>query len=342
MGRIVFLGHGGFDPTTGSDVAVVLVPPSTSLKFFSDAGQALTLPAKGGNSDYSQVVKVWDHFKEAEAPISEKGVTYNFRLSPEDSQEERDLALSLNWGAQVITLPEGSDKFYLCTGTAESCPTPKLNVAAARHDELVAKGDAAVKAFKEWLAGGAMGDVPTEIADFAPRLADVTVEHYEYVADGVPEGRWKHHCDGILDKHAGNELYWVACTSFVRATPGLAELPTLVTSDSSGPGAYNSAWEPDDDDNRDIREKNAKAVKDTAAGGSVAIVSGGKLVLIGRHADDPAEYVRRQSDIEEGILTVTKGGAFSKGGIEVTGIAAKQALVKSEIGGFSDKKVTFA
>ncbi len=32
----------------------------------------------------------------------------------------------------------------------------------------------------------------------------------------------------------------------------------------------------------------------------------------------------------------------SKGGIEVTGISAKRALVTSEIGEFSDKKVTFA
>jgi hypothetical protein len=91
-----------------------------------------------------------------------------------------------------------------------------------------------------------------------------------------------------------------------------------------------------------IREKNAKAVKDTAGGDSVAIVAGGALVLIGRHSDDPAEYVRRQTDIEEGMLTVTKGGAFSTGGIEVTGISAKQAVVKSEIGEFSDKKVTFS
>jgi hypothetical protein len=70
MGRVLFLGHGGFDPTTGSDVAEVLVPPDTSIKFFSDAGQALVLPAfDSGRSDYLKVVKVWDHFKEAEKPV---------------------------------------------------------------------------------------------------------------------------------------------------------------------------------------------------------------------------------------------------------------------------------
>jgi hypothetical protein len=99
MSRIVFLGHGSFNPTSGSDTAVVLVPPGTSLKFFSDGGQGLALPAtEAGKSDYKEVVKVWDHFKEAEAPIAEGGVTYNFRLEPETSQEERDLALSLDWG----------------------------------------------------------------------------------------------------------------------------------------------------------------------------------------------------------------------------------------------------
>lgn len=65
---------------------------------------------------------------------------------------------------------------------------------------------------------------------------------------------------------------------------------------------------------RDIRARNAKAVKDTDGGGSVAIVAGGAVVLIGGgHPRRPADYVRRQTDIEEGLLTVTKGGAFSKG-----------------------------
>jgi hypothetical protein len=341
MGRVVFLGHGGFDPTTGSDVAVILVPPGTSLKFFSDAGQALALPSGDVGSDYNKVVKVWDHFKEAEAPIAEKGVTYNFRLSPEDSQEERDLALSLDWGAQVVTLPQGSDKFYLCTGTAATCPTPKLNVAAGRHDELVAKGDPAVQAFRKWMDGGG-GSFPAEIADFEARLADVPADYYQYVTDGVPAERWNHHCNGILTKHAGNELYWVACTSFVRATPGRDQLPTLVTSDSPGPAARGLEWTPTAANLKEVRETNAKKVKDTAGGGTLPLVAAGTVVLIGGgHAGGPADWVRSQPDIEEGMLTVTKGGAFSAGKLEVKGISAMQALVTSEIDKFSDKKVTF-
>jgi hypothetical protein len=83
----------------------------------------------------------------------------------------------------------------------------------------------------------------------------------------------------------------------------------------SGPGASDvSDWEPDDSAYSDIRARNAKAVKDTDGGGSVAIVAGGAVVLIGGgHPRRPADYVRRQTDIEEGLLTVTKGGAFSKG-----------------------------
>ncbi len=341
MGRVVFLGHGGFDPTSGSDVAVVLVPPGTSLKFFSDAGQALTLPTDdGGGSDYTKVVKVWDHFKEAEAPIAEKGVTYNFRLSPETKEEERELALSLDWGAEVITLPQGSDKFYLCTGTVATCPTPKLNVAADRHNELVAKGDPAVQAFKKWLDGA--GSFPAEIAEFESRLADIPAEYFQYVADGVPDERWNHHCEGILGKHAGNELNWVACTSFVRATPGRDQLPTLVTSDSPGPAARGLDWQPTPATFKAVREANSQKVKSTADGGTLPIVAGGTVVLIGgSHEGGPAEWVRNQPDIEEGMLTVTKGGAFSAGKLEVTGISAKQALVTSEIGEFSDKKVTF-
>jgi Putative adhesin Stv domain len=340
MGRVVFLGHGGFDPTTGSDVAVVLVPPGTSLKFFSDAGQALLLPtaAKGG-SDYNKVVKVWDHFKEAENPVGPKGVTYNFSLAPETLQTERDLAMSLDWGAEVVTLPGDSKDFDLCTGTAQTCPTPKLNVAADRHDELVAMGDAAVQAFKDMLAAGS-SELPPEIAGFKARLADVEPDHLQYVADGVPDDRWNHHCNGILTKHAGNELYWVACTSFMVETP---DMPTLVTSDSPGPAARSLNWQPSAESLKVVRKANAEKVKAADNGGTLPLVAAGTVVLIGaEHAGGPAEWVRNQPDIEEGQLTVKKGGAFSKGAIEVQGISAKRALVTSEIGEFSDKKVTFA
>jgi hypothetical protein len=212
-----------------------------------------------------------------------------------------------------------------------------LNVAADRHAELVAKGNTAVQAFREWLDGA--GAFPAEIADFESRLADLPSDCFQYVADGVPDERWNHHCDGILREYAGNELYWVACTSFTVATPELAVLDTAQT---LGPGVSVTDWKPGADDLRGIREKNAQNVKRCDDGGTVSVVAGGTVVLIGEgHAALEADYLRRQTDIEEGQITVKKGGAFSKGGLEVTGISAKQTLVKSEIGEFSDKKVTF-
>ena len=89
MAQIVFLGHGGFDPDSGTYPGEVLIPPDTTLRFFSDAGQALVLPATGGNSDYNKVVNVWEHFHEDEQPIPARWVTYNYGLSPEDTEEER-------------------------------------------------------------------------------------------------------------------------------------------------------------------------------------------------------------------------------------------------------------
>jgi hypothetical protein len=103
------------------------------LRFISDAGQTLYLPQKDGNTDYTRVVDVWEHFHEDDAPIPERWVTYNFRLSPEDSEEERELALSLDWGAEVVSLPAGSLPMYLCQGTADTCPTGEY---VARQDDM--------------------------------------------------------------------------------------------------------------------------------------------------------------------------------------------------------------
>lgn len=297
MASKVFLGHGGFSRRNSPYPLEVLVPPDTTLRFFSDAGQPLYLPInQDGDTDYTRIVKVWDHFHEDEQPLPARWVTYNYALSPEDTEEERQLALSLDWGADVVTLPAGSDDLFLCQGTAETCPTPALNVQQRQAD----RGE----------------------------------------GDAVPADRWNHDCDGILGQHAGNDLIWVACTSFNFYTP---ELPPLMTADYTGPGfADNSGWMPDDDDWAAINELNARNIKDTDDGGSVAIVAGGYLVLIGEgHGNRAADYVARQGDVEEGMLTVEKGGTFSRGEIEVSGISGKQAEVEATIAQFSKKTVTF-
>jgi hypothetical protein len=157
--------------------------------------------------------------------------------------------------------------------------------------------------------------------------------------------RWKHHCEGILGEYGGgnNEIHWVACTSFNIAQP---ELPPLTTASATGPGlTENKYWQPNDKALAQAQKLNAKNIKATKGGGDIAIVAGGKMVLIGEgHDDDHGNYVRRQKDIEEGIIHVTKSSAFVKGAgkLEVKGItAAKQDLVKNALNEFSDKEVTF-
>lgn len=292
MATYIFLGHGSFNQETPAGYpAEVLIPPDTTLKFYSEAGQALVLPSVDDNTDYAEVAPAWQQLKDQGPGLTTTMQTYNFSLVPEDHDEEREAIAKADWnGAIPITLTEGRQ--YLCQGSPETCPTPAL------------------------LSG-------TEEAVSNPE-------------------RWKHKCTGILGQYGGNgnELHWVACTSFRVKRPDLA---TLVTSDASGPGSSDiSTWVPDNASYKGIRDQNAKAIKATDNGGTVAIVAGGAVVLIGAgHERRPAEYVRRQNDVEEGLITVTKGGAFSKGGIEVKGISAKQALVTTEIGELSDKKVKF-
>ncbi len=158
--------------------------------------------------------------------------------------------------------------------------------------------------------------------------------------------RWKHNCTGILGEYGakGNELHWLACASFKYAE---RHLPVAEMGAVPGPGAYTKVtddWVPDDDVIAAIVERNEDNVKQTKDKNDVAIAVGGVLVLIGKgHRPNPIEYVKRQNDFEEGVITVTKAGAFSKGSLAVKGISgSKRKLVEDALGEFSDKKVTFA
>jgi hypothetical protein len=107
--------------------------------------------------------------------------------------------------------------------------------------------------------------------------------------------------------------------------------------------ARKANWIPTDDDYKAISALNASNIKDVGDGATLTVIAGGAMALIGSgHSAQAVGYVRRQGDLEEGTLSVTKGGAFSKGGIEVAGISAKQGLVQQLIEEFSAKKVTFA
>jgi hypothetical protein len=336
MTKHVVIGHGGFNPESGSYPPEILVGEGTTLQFFSEAGQALVLPTAKG--DYGKVADMWEQVAAEGAPIKGKGVAYNYKLTPDRTEKHRESAEAADWGSgtEVYYLKKGAE--YLCEGSSSTCPTPVLNVAASRHDELLAKGDAAVQAFKKWMDGE--GSFPEEIADFEARLADLPPNYLEYVADGVPDERWQHHCDGVLGNFKGDEIFWMACTSIMVDTP---EMPALDLADQAGPGlSDSSAWVPSKSDKKEIRELNAKNLKATPDGGHVSVAAGGDLVIIGAdHNDDVNAYLRRQKDLEQGQITLTKGGAFSHGRLELTGISAKQDLVEKEIGEVSDKKVKF-
>lgn len=361
MARMVILGHGGFD-TKGF---WTLVPPETTVKFFADAGSRLMLPSiptgpanptephwvEGQNCafDYARVADLYSTYMEKIQPVNPGGVVENMLLQAPGAESQR-IAKELHdqgkWGGELLMKPDAGE-WQLCHGTETTCPTPKLHVTAKRHDELVAKGDAAIAAFNQWFTDGHTGPLPEPIADFGPRLADVPEHLLEYVGSGVPEKAYYHECGGILDIAQGKEVYWIACSGFEVSQAELdsiglsAGLPSEMTAPTDGPGARND-WVPDDNALAAVTKKNGENVKATADGDSVGIAAGGLLAVIGDgHDQRVLYYIGRQGDLEEGEITVTKGGAFSKGGLTVKGISGKRDLVKTLIAEFSDKKVTF-
>jgi hypothetical protein len=102
-------------------------------------------------------------------------------------------------------------------------------------------------------------------------------------------------------------------------------------------------WQPDDAALDRITAKNGENLKAAADGSAIAVSTGGLLTLVGDgHSGEAQVYVRRQGDLESGRVTITKGGAFSKGGLSVSGISAKRGLVEQALNAVSDKKVAFA
>jgi Putative adhesin Stv domain len=297
MTTYVILGHGGFNPEAEQYPPEILVPRDTTMKFWSDAGQVLMLPATtlegGRGSDYAKVAPMFNQLKAAQPSLGPTTQTYNWKLYPDNIEAERKAARAADWGgAELIMIETGNT--WLCMDTEKKCPTP-----ATLSD-------------------------PTATED---------------------PSRYEHQCQGILGQYGGkgNEIHWVACTSFQIATP---ELPSLVTAAATGPGLkLDPNWEPNDKALKQASDLNQKNVKATAPGGNIAVAAGGKMVLIGaRHDDDHGNYVGRQPDKEEGVITVTKASAFKKGAgtLEVKGITTKyQGAVKDALNEFSDKEVVF-
>jgi Putative adhesin Stv domain len=106
--------------------------------------------------------------------------------------------------------------------------------------------------------------------------------------------------------------------------------------------ALLSDWSPKDEDLDKATNKNRDNVKATADGDDVEVQSGGVLVLVGDgHDAEAVGYVQRQGNYEQGTVTVGKGGAFSKGKLEVAGVSKNQALVQTALEAISDKKISF-
>lgn len=150
-----------------------------------------------------------------------------------------------------------------------------------------------------------------------------------------------HNCDGILGTYTG-DLYWLACTSFVGVSKDLATAALGGRSTDVAMG-FDPDWMPSESDLDAIAAVNRDNVKDTDDGDSIGFVVGGWVMLIGDgHDGTYADYAGFQEDVAHGTLTVHKGGVFSAGSIDVTGVPpAKQGVVESAISRFSDKKINF-
>jgi hypothetical protein len=150
-----------------------------------------------------------------------------------------------------------------------------------------------------------------------------------------------HTCDGILGTYSG-DLYWLACSSFSGVSGD------IVGAAMGGQGSNvvmgeDPDWQPEDADLDAIAQVNRENVKATGDEESIDFVVGGWVMLIGGgHPQNYVNYAGLQSDTVRGQLTVSKGGVFSSGSLEVSGVpAAKQGVVEAAVGRFSDKTVNF-
>jgi hypothetical protein len=336
------------------------------LYFYSNAGQALILGVERSDP-YKNTANAWSQLKSYGSPLQGRAVTYNFILTPDAQAVEFDSGNAVWWGddVDVIDVLPGMMK-YLCTGSPDKCPTPKLLVAERRRGVLEGMGGEALEAFKEWSAPGdvkaPLGDRITKNEPLKNFVADIQADPelaplLKYITSEVPPEAWTHRCDGILGEcgHGANELHWIACTSIVVAKPATPvgqqaaaiqrEMPTLETAAASGPGFDPSAWKPARDGNgnldgsdsviQGIRKRNADNINATPNKGTISLAVGGGLVLIGPgHDSKSGDYVGRQADRDQAQIEVTKSPFKSSNKLlQVKGLTAdsSKSLVASEL-----------
>jgi hypothetical protein len=285
--------------------------------------------------DYEKVANLLDKYLEAEKPRKFRDTVPNMSVQPvgtESLRVAKQLADEGKWGGELRTTPSS-----LCTGNAQKCPTPMLNVAERNHTRFNELDQDKRDQFTEWVDKGHKGNPPVGLEDFAaPELTDQPDKYYFDVVWGVSDDEWEHDCQGLLGKDVagGNDIIWLSCSGFVvdpnaLNTIGLPEgLPQEMTQETKGPGLD---WKPSKDDFDRIAKLNAQKVKDTPNGKTVRVRVGDPLVAIGDgHEGDVENYLKRKPDVSVGTITVQRGAFSSQ--LMVDGIPESQwAMVEDAL-----------
>ena len=132
---MILMGHGEINVATTNPE--VLIPPGTSVKYFQDVGQALSVDGyiagdKSIQPDFTRLSNVWETLGSGFEPLKEYQVTYNMTLFPFPAEVLERIS-NLNWGSATPAFIE-SGELTMCTGTADTCPTPALLVTAQTEE----------------------------------------------------------------------------------------------------------------------------------------------------------------------------------------------------------------
>jgi hypothetical protein len=229
--------------------------------------------------------------------------------------------------AQVKTDPEGAEKIY------DGFPQ-KSQIYGTTDMEIT--GWLAVRWASDY---GRKGDIPALFKQLEKELnnkfADQFVDVPRY-ADGLTAAATSKPEEffGTLDITPGT------LPKKIAAIPGVVAAKQALAAKKAKFAA--DTWIPDNAAVDAAQAKSRGNVKAIPDGGNGPVVAGGAMMLVGTgHNPRVVAYVERQADYEAGVINVTKGSAFSKGGLKVSGISGHQALVEKMLSEFSEKKVTF-
>ena len=105
---------------------------------------------------------------------------------------------------------------------------------------------------------------------------------------------------------------------------------------------FSSSWELTDSDVEAASTQNGANLLAAANGANLVVLADSPLVIVGDgHNPFAVDYLRECAGVEEGTVTVTKGGAFDKGALDVSGISMWQGLVEERLAAVSKKPIKF-